>query len=151
MFTNSWNRWQNGRTVIVWLRDIFVPKFKWSRHHPVSFFAVKCRKNGYFHTFLSRKCFKTALKGSKGSNTNRLALEQILTKNRVKPLSFNVIFCRKCRQNGYFHTRLGHSCFKATVIGGKGSNTNGLALGHTIAKYLVEPSSFSVIFCRKMP
>ena len=70
-------------------------KIEWSRHHSVSFFAVKCCKNGYFHTFLSRKCFKTALKGSKKSNTNRLALEQILTKNRVKPLSFSVIFSRK--------------------------------------------------------
>ena len=73
-------------------------------------------------TSLSRKCFKTALKGSKGSNTNSLALEQILTKNRVKLLSLVSFFDVKCRKNGYFHTFLGRSCFKAAVIGGKGSH-----------------------------
>ena len=111
----------NGHTVTVWLWNILIPKIKWSRHHSASFFAVKCRKNGYFHTFLGRYCFKTAVIGGKGSNTNGLALEHTLAKNWMEPSSFSVIFCRKmlykwlllyffavkCCKNGYFHTFLG--------------------------------------------
>ena len=36
---------------MVWLWDILLPNIEWSRCHSVSYFAVKCRKNGYFHTF----------------------------------------------------------------------------------------------------
>ena len=70
-----------GQTLMVWRSDILLPRIEWSRHHSVSFFAVKCRKNGYFHTFLGRYCFKTAVIGGKGSNTNGLALEHTLAKN----------------------------------------------------------------------
>ena len=40
---------------------------------------------------------------------------------------------------------------KTAVTGGKQSNSIGLTLRHIHAKNLVKLSSFSVIFCRKMP
>ena len=148
MFTNSWNRWQNGRTVIVWLWDIFVPKFKWSRHHPVSFFAVKCRKNGYFYSFSGCRCSKSAAIVVKGWNSNGLALRHAHATNQVKLSSLSVIFCRK---NGHFHSFSGCWYEKPAVKGGKQSNSIGLTLRHDHAKNQVKLSSFSVIFCCKMP
>ena len=102
----------NGHTVTVWLWDILIPKIKWNRHHSASFFAVKCRKNGHFHSFSVCWRYKTAVKGGKWSNSISLTLRHIHAKIQVKLLSFSVIFCWK---NGHFHSFPGCWCSKTAV------------------------------------
>ena len=90
-----------GQTLMVWLWDILLPNIEWSRHHSVSFFAVKCRKNGYFHTFLGCKCFKTAVM----DKTLIVWLwDMLMSKIEWSRCHLVSFFAVKCRKHGYFHT-----------------------------------------------